>query len=176
MKNIIILFLIAISLPNISFSKSTPIPDVISDQGVQDAKIYMDADIDTISIAAQQTSSAQADLEPRQQAILALASQSNPLQSAIDLCNSNPSSYCPGWVVRDASTDVNWDAVAELRASGVNWGDVKNQMPGINWQAVSQINDINWQAIDMSSINWDNWTMAKSNGENWSQFINNGGH
>ncbi len=177
-KIIIGLWIVVFIILGISFahSQSTSIPNIIADQGVSDAKKIMDNDISSMSLDSIDHEQKQSDLQYRQQAILALASQNNPLQSAVDLCNSNPNQYCPGWVIPTLSTNVNWDEVAQLRASGVNWGDVKAQMTGINWQSVSQINGINWSNINTSDINWNNWFGAKASGENWSQFINNGGN
>lgn len=175
-KIIIGLWVVVFLILGFSFahSQSTSIPNAIADQGVTDAKNHMDNDITSITLNNNDTSNKQADLQARQQAIIALASQSTPLQSAVDLCNSNPSAYCPGWGEPILSTNVNWDAVASLRASGVNWGDVKAQMTGINWPAVAQINGLNWENISIEGINWYNWPNAETTGENWSQFINNG--
>lgn len=75
------------------------------------------------------------------------------------------------------STNVNWDQVAQLKAAGDNWSDIKNIVTGINWSAVAQLNnlqDTNWN--NLSGINWNNWAVREDQGENWEDFIKTNGN
>ena len=108
-----------------------------------------------------------------QQSLLALASQNPPIVSAVAVCNSNPSLYCPGWGTRRA---VNWDAIAAEMATGVNWPTALNNI-GLNWSTVNEASGINWSSLNLSpnGINWNDWTKQESQGVNWSQWLYNGG-
>jgi hypothetical protein len=189
MKNKIIigamlLTLITIIWVGFVYAQNSTVPTAVADQQVADNKSVMDKDIAGIAADNNNIATLTADLVNRQQGMLAVATQSVPLQSAVAVCASNPALYCPGWTVpidqinpiSVLTTNVNWDAVALLKSQGVNWSDIKASQSGINWTAVyTSSNGFNWQNLDQMNVNWINWPNAEAAGVNWYQWLLNGG-
>ena len=144
----LILLLAIYGLSGVVYAQTDNIPSQITDQGVSDAKQIIDQD--TIIIAqktanmqnvnAEMNSTTSVDnaimqddqsiisklqtgIQMRQGGVLALAGQTPPIQSAVDLCNSNPAVYCPGWVIPAPLLPVNTDTSTSTSTdtSGVNW-------------------------------------------------------
>ena len=123
MKKISVIFAVLVITASLdqSFGQSTSVPTSIVDAGVVLTKQNIDtieADKATQKNNISQYQAAINDLNHQisqvnsqidtendneqqlQQSLLTLASQETPLQSAVDICNSNASIYCPGWVVK----------------------------------------------------------------------------
>src|SRR5665213_884165 len=91
--------IILVALAGFAYAQTTPIPNQIADIQVQKAKDEIDKFSQRIINDNVEINSAETTVYVDQQGLLQLASQGQPLQSAVDLCNSNPAQYCPGWVV-----------------------------------------------------------------------------
>lgn len=128
---------------------------------IADDQIVIDHDNNEISIKQADILRQQSEISNKEADILL---QQNIIQSGEAYVAYNSPS----------STNVNWDYVASELGQGVNWQSVKSSLTDINWTAVSEQMNVNWQSINWSGINWNNWPIAESNGENWAQFIVNG--
>ena len=109
-------------------AQSTPIPNPIADAGVQDAKNHMDEDVSSIASDNSDAQNHQADLTSRQQAIFSLATMAQPLPSAVALCVSNPTQYCPGYPpapvcgATGSTCSQNSDCCSNVcNGEGINW-------------------------------------------------------
>ena len=67
--------------------------------------------------------------------------------------------------------NVNWDEVASLLGSGVNWSSVKSWATGVNWSAISQTMGVNWASVNLKGVNWANWPNAEAQDVNWATFV-----
>jgi hypothetical protein len=174
MKNIMLVFISLICLIRIGYAQDQTVnlPVTASDiQGLQTLQQQQQADI------ASQQAKIVADTNGITAAQAAIALDNNLIateQITIDQWNA---AQVPVVQTPVLTTNVNWDELAGLKASGANWSDINNTMTGINWSAVTQLNNLtgtNWNSL--AGINWDNWFIAEGQGQNWEQFIKTNGN
>jgi hypothetical protein len=160
------------------FAQTSPVPTSVADAQTAYAKTQIDAieaDITHLQnqIISNQAQIAvdQANLLPLQQGMLAVATQTTPLASAVAVCVSNPSLYCPGYTI-----GINWNSIAGIMATGSNWSNAM-QITGYTSQQVSQASGVNWTALGLSpsQINWADWTTVEAQGVNWYTWLTGGG-
>ena len=112
-----------------------------------------------------------ANLAQIQGNLLSLATQAVPVQSAVQVCLSNPASYCPGYtlpappLITDPNA-VNWTDIAGLHLQGLNWSNIQSIHSEVNWTAIGIVNGN--QGINWSGLNWNTAIPCLNQGVNWS--------
>ena len=102
--------------------------------------------------------------------LTALATQTPPIQSALDLCPT----YCYGYTV-PLTTDpnaINWTDITDLHLQGLNWSSIQAIHSGVNWTAVDIANGTS--GVNWTGINWNVISNCLSNGVNWNTAVING--
>ena len=190
MKNLILLLAIYI-FSGVAYAQTNQIPQNITDAGVQLTQQSIDANNAKIQALTTQIANDQGtantylakvaseqsqitaiqatniQLEP---SLTALATQTPPIQSALNLLNSNPS-YGINWIVTDPNA-INWIDITDLHLQGLNWSYIQAIHSGVNWTAVDIANGTS--GVNWSGINWNVISNCLSNGVNWNTAVING--
>jgi hypothetical protein len=178
------------------YAQTSQIPQNITDSGVQLTQQSIDANNAKIQalttqiandqgtantylakVASEQSqiTAIQATNIQLESSLTALATQTPPIQSALDLLNSNPS-YGINWtstvtLITDPNA-INWTDITDLHLQGLNWSSIQAIHSGVNWTAVDIANGtagVNW-----SGVNWYTISNCLSNGVNWNTAVING--
>ena len=187
---ILITFLLLI-LPIPVFAQTNQIPQAITDAGVGLTKQSIDTNNAAIQVLNAQISNDQATATTYlakvaseqaqiatiqatniqlESSLTALATQTPPIQSALNLLNSNPS-YGINWIVTDPNA-INWTDITDLHLQGLNWSSIQAIHSGVNWTAVDIANGTS--GVNWTGINWNVISNCLSNGVNWNTAVING--
>ena len=190
MKNLILLLAIYI-FSGVAYAQTNQIPQNITDAGVQLTQQSIDANNAKIQalttqiandqgtantylakVASEQSqiTAIQATNIQLESSLTALATQTPPIQSALNLLNSNPS-YGINWIVTDPNA-INWIDITDLHLQGLNWSSIQAIHSGVNWTAVDIANGTS--GVNWSGINWNVISNCLSNGVNWNTAVING--
>ena len=190
MKNLILLLAIYI-FSGVAYAQTNQIPQNITDAGVQLTQQSIDANNAKIQalttqiandqgtantylakVASEQSqiTAIQATNIKLESSLTALATQTPPIQSALNLLNSNPS-YGINWIVTDPNA-INWIDITDLHLQGLNWSSIQAIHSGVNWTAVDIANGTS--GVNWSGINWNVISNCLSNGVNWNTAVING--
>ena len=190
MKNLILLLAIYI-FSGVAYAQTNQIPQTITDAGVGLTKQSIDTNNAAIQalnaqiandqvtantylakVASEQAQIAtiQATNIQLESSLTALATQTPPIQSALNLLNSNPS-YGINWIVTDPNA-INWIDITDLHLQGLNWSSIQAIHSGVNWTAVDIANGTS--GVNWSGINWNVISNCLSNGVNWNTAVING--
>ena len=190
MKNLILLLAIYI-FSGVAYAQTNQIPQAITDSGVWLTKQSIDANNAAIQalnaqiandqgtantylakVASEQSqiTAIQATNIQLESSLTALATQTPPIQSALNLLNSNPS-YGINWIVTDPNA-INWIDITDLHLQGLNWSSIQAIHSGVNWTAVDIANGTS--GVNWSGINWNVISNCLSNGVNWNTAVING--
>ena len=190
MKNLILLLAIYI-FSGVAYAQTNQIPQTITDAGVGLTKQSIDTNNAAIQalnaqiandqgtantylakVASEQSqiTAIQATNIQLESSLTALATQTPPIQSALNLLNSNPS-YGINWIVTDPNA-INWIDITDLHLQGLNWSSIQAIHSGVNWTAVDIANGTS--GVNWSGINWNVISNCLSNGVNWNTAVING--
>ena len=190
MKNLILLLAIYI-FSGVAYAQTNQIPQTITDAGVGLTKQSIDTNNAAIQalnaqiandqgtantylakVASEQSqiTAIQATNIQLESSLTALATQTPPIQSALNLLNSNPS-YGINWIVTDPNA-INWIDITDLHLQGLNWSSIQAIHSGVNWTAVNIANGTS--GVNWTGINWNVISNCLSNGVNWNTAVING--